>query len=205
MADNPSERSASLRVAVYLGVAIAAVGIASALDRPFAEYVARHPSGYSEMNTLLRMAGYVPLWTIVAIAFAMIDARLGWRGVWSRGGLLFASVVVSGGAAEVLKMLVRRQRPTPPFAEYLFRPWPQDTFSSAGLGWPSSHVAVAFAAVWVLCRVHPRASLVWILIGGGCAVSRVAHNGHYLSDVVGAAALSYGVVLALSSVSARSR
>jgi len=199
MVPSPHKWSVWLRLAVYLAVAIAAVGVASVADRPVAEYSVRHLSDQGEMYNMLRMAGYLPVWIVIAIAFAMIDAPFGWRGIWSRGGLLLASVVVSGSMAEVLKMLVRRERPIPPFTEYVFRPWQQDTFSSAGLGWPSSHSAVAFAAVWVLCRLHPRASVLWILIGAGCAVSRLARNDHFLSDVVGGAILAYGVVMMLAS------
>ncbi len=198
MDTSPYKWSVWLRVAAYLAVAVTAVGIASLADRPVAEYSIRHLSDQGELYNMLRMAGYLPLWIVIAIAFAMIDAPLGWRGLRSRGALLLTSVVVSGAAAEVLKMLVRRERPVPPFTEYVFRPWQQDTFSSSGLGWPSSHSAVAFAAVWVLCRLHPRASLMWILIGVGCAVSRLARNDHFLSDVVGGAIVAYGVVMMLA-------
>jgi membrane-associated phospholipid phosphatase len=142
-------------------VSATAVGVASILDRATAECAARHPFDSAGIYTMLRLAGYLPVWILVSAAFALIDGRAGWRAVWSRGGPPITAVILSGGAAEALKFLVRRERPTSPFAEYIFRPGHQDTFSTAGPGWPSSHVAVAFAAAWVLCRLHSRASVVW--------------------------------------------
>lgn len=178
----------------------ASVGLASWFDMPVAAWFARHPltDGF-DFLAMCRLAGYLPMWVVVGVAFALIDAPRGWRGLWSRGGLLVASVTVAGAAAEVLKILVRRERPLPPFTDYSFRAWEQDTWSSGGLGWPSSHVAVAFAAVWVLWRLHPRARAVWLLIGCGCAWSRLAFNDHFLSDVAGAAFVAYGVVPGLAA------
>lgn len=176
-----------------------AVGVASLLDQPLATWAAAHPpSATSEWTAMGRLVGYLPVWLVVGAALALIDARAGWRGAWSRGGLLVTGAALAGGAAELLKMLVRRQRPLAPFDSYTFRPWDVDTWSSAGLGWPSSHVAVAFGAVWVLWRLHPQARVIWLLLGCGCAWSRLAFNNHYLSDVVGAALVAYAIVSALA-------
>ena len=186
------------RAAAFLCVAVAAIAVASALDAPVAEYFARRQLSFSlELYAMFRLAGYLPLWLVVAVALALIDSPLGWRAAWSRGGVLLTSVVLAGASAEILKMVVRRERPSVPFTDYVFRPWWQDTFSSGGLGWPSSHVAVAFGAVWVLSRLYPRAAVVWILVGCACAVSRLVGNDHYVSDVVGAAVLAYGVMMLL--------
>lgn len=193
------------QAAVFLCGAAAALGVAMILDGPVVRYVASHPASWfdPDLYAMFRLAGFVPVWTVVAAAFALIDSREGWRAAWSRGGRLFTAVVVAGAATEVLKIIVRRERPHADLARYVFRPWHQDTFSS-NLGWPSGHAAVAFAAVWVLCRLHPRATLVWLLIGGACAFSRLANNDHFVSDVVGGAVVAYAVVMLLFSRRGRS-
>jgi membrane-associated phospholipid phosphatase len=189
------------RSVVVVVAGAAGLWLSSWFDMPVAAFAARHPlTGGFDFLAMCRLAGYLPVWVVVGAAFALIDSARGWRGLWPRGGLLVASVTVAGGAAEVLKILVRRERPMPPFTDYSFRPWEQDTWSSGGLGWPSSHVAVAFAAVWVLWRLHPRARAVWLLLGCACAWSRLAFNDHYLSDVAGAVFVAHVVVQGLASL-----
>lgn len=186
-----SSRS-GVRALAWVGGAVVVLLLASLLDAPIARAMARHPLGYSfDLYTLLRLAGYLPLWAVVSLAFAAIDAPSGWRAAWSRGGVLFLAVTIAGVLAEILKVLVRRERPSTDLAMYVFRPWRESPFSSSGLGWPSSHTAVAFAAVFMLCRLHPRATPIWLLIGIGCAFSRLSNNLHFLSDVIGGAMVGY--------------
>lgn len=186
------------RAVFFVSVAIAALAVSSAIDGPIAAWTRLHPFGYSyDLYTMLRLGGYVPVWAIVSSAFVLIDSQNGWRRAWSRGGLLFAAVIAAGVVAEVLKIVVRRERPALDVMDYVFRPWNEDTYSSAGLGWPSSHTAVAFAAVWTLWRLYPRATAVWLFIGLGCALSRLARNDHFASDVVGGILVGYAVVAAL--------
>jgi membrane-associated phospholipid phosphatase len=190
------------RAVVFFLAAAGAVGSSSWLDLPLAALAARYPlSDGFDFYAMCRLVGYLPVWLVVGAALALIDSPRGWRALWSRGGLLVTSVTLAGGAAELLKIIVRRERPGPPYESYSFRPWAQDTWWTGGLGWPSSHVAVAFAAVWVLWRLHPRARPIWLLLGCGCAWSRLAFRDHFLSDVVGAAVVAYGVVHALASLS----
>lgn len=182
-------------------IGAAAVGVASLFDQSLAMWTTAHRPPYgSDWYGMSRSIGYLPVWIVVGAALAMIDAPAGWRGAWSRGGLLVSAATLAGGAAELLKMLVRRERPLAPFDSYSFRPWDVDTWSTAGLGWPSSHVAVAFGAVWVLWRLHPRARAIWLLLGGLCAWSRLAFTDHYVSDVVGAVFVAYIVTRVLTSL-----
>src|SRR5262245_29022432 len=184
-------RSAA-RAFAWVGGAVLALLVASLLDPPIARAIARHSFGYSfDLYTLFRLAGYLPLWAVVSLAFIAIDAPNGWRAAWSRGGVLITAVTIAGALAEILKLLVRRERPSADVAMYVFRPWRESPFSSSGLGWPSSHTAVAFAAVFVLCRLHPRATPIWLLVGAGCAFSRLTGNLHFLSDVIGGAMVGY--------------
>ena len=162
-----------------------------AIDGPLARAVAKHPPAISPaLLIMFRLAGYVPVWLIVAGALILVDAEAGWRRSWRRGASLIATVVLSGLAAEVLKIVVRRARPGAE-GTYVFRSSGDGMFSSSGLGWPSSHAAVAFGAVWVLCFLFPRATSVWLIVGIGCGLTRIAVNDHFASDVVSAAIIAY--------------
>jgi membrane-associated phospholipid phosphatase len=197
-----SSSTYAVRALAWVGLTAVALLLASLLDPPIARVVARHPFGYSfDLYTLFRLAGYLPLWAVVSLAFIAIDAPNGWRAAWSRGGVLLTAVTLAGALAELLKLLVRRERPSADVAMYVFRPWRESPFSSSGLGWPSSHTAVAFAAVFVLCRLHPRATPVWLLVGAGCAFSRLTNNLHFLSDIVGGAMVGYIAARACLAVS----
>jgi membrane-associated phospholipid phosphatase len=183
---------------LFLLVAAATLAVASALDGPIGGTLSRHGISYSyDLYTMFRLAGYVPLWLVVAAAFVAIDSAAGWRRAWRRGGLLAAPVVLSGAVAELLKLAIRRERPGLAAIAYAFRPWHESPFATAGLGAPSSHSAVAFAAAWTLSRLYPRASAVWLTIAALCALSRLARNDHYVSDLAGGALVAYAVVAVL--------
>jgi PAP2 superfamily len=112
---------------------------------------------------MLRLAGYLPLWGIVALALVLHD----WvpRGLPTlprasrRGLLLFWSAALAGIIAELLKIAFHRERPGLTNGTHVFRSWSEKPFSTAQLGLPSSEVAVAFAAATILARLFPDAWL----------------------------------------------
>jgi membrane-associated phospholipid phosphatase len=150
---------------------------------------------------MLRLAGYLPLWSIVAVALVLHD----WvprtlrtlPGAARRGLLLLWSVALGGIIAELLKIAFRRERPGLTDGAHVFRPWSDQPFSTARLGLPSSEVAVAFAAATVLARLFPEAWLLWYLLAVGCALTRVASGAHFMSDVLLAALVGYVSTLIL--------
>jgi membrane-associated phospholipid phosphatase len=91
---------------------------------------------------------------------------------------------------EILKILIRRLRPGET-GEYVFRSFSERSFSSSGLGMPSSHAVIAFGAAAILSRLFPRAWPIWWLLGWGCALTRVLHGKHFLSDVMLAAIVGW--------------
>lgn len=171
-------------------LAIASIVLAHLLD-PVAFRYLRIDDVYGEdWGRMLRVMGFVPLW-IAGGAALMLEDRTPWRRmVRSRGGLVIAGSIVGGIAAELAKLLVRRRRPGE-LGEYLFRPFTERTFSTGGLGMPSSHALVAFGAAAVLARLFPRARVVWWGLAWGCGLSRVAAGAHFLSDVVAAAIIGW--------------
>jgi membrane-associated phospholipid phosphatase len=150
---------------------------------------------------MLRLAGYLPLWSIVALALVLHDwmpRRLRTLPQASRRGLLLLwSVALGGIIAELLKIAFRRERPGLTDGAHLFRPWSDQPFSTARLGLPSSEAAVAFAAATVLARLFPEAWLLWYLLAAGCALTRVASGAHFMSDVLLAALVGYVSALIL--------
>jgi len=137
--------------------------------------------------------GFAGTWVALALAvglttsgddFARATAR-------RRGWLLFWSPMLAGAAAEIMKIVVRRERPALNDGVYGFRPWDERTWSGAGLAFPSSHTAVAFGGAAMLARLFPRARWVGYVLAAGCGVTRVFARAHFLSDTVFAAGLGW--------------
>ena len=150
---------------------------------------------------MLRLAGYLPLWGIVALALVLHDwvpRKLSTLPAASgRGLLLFWSAALAGIIAELLKIAFRRERPGLTNGTHVFRSWSEQPFSTAQLGLPSSEVAVAFAAATILARLFPDAWLLWYALAVGCALTRVASGAHFMSDVILAALVGYVSALIL--------
>jgi membrane-associated phospholipid phosphatase len=150
----------------------------------------------------LRALGFAPSWMVLALAFVMLD----WKdNRWRRGTLVLFGAGISGLVAELAKKLIRRERPPGDNALHLLETWPgyafrafaEAPFSSTGLGMPSSHAAVAFGGMFMLCYLHPRASLVWIALAMGTGLTRILAEAHYLSDVVLAGIIAWATVRVL--------
>jgi membrane-associated phospholipid phosphatase len=150
---------------------------------------------------MLRVAGYLPLWGLIALALvlqAWVPRRRRTLLESSRRGLLlFWSAALSGGVAELLKLTLRRERPALTDGVHVVRPWGDRPFSTAELGLPSSETAVAFAAAAMLARLFPETSVLWYGLAFGCALLRVASGAHFMSDVVLAAVVGYVVTVLL--------
>jgi membrane-associated phospholipid phosphatase len=182
----PTTRRGWLIAAALAALAVAA---AQALDA-YAWAHWRRPTIYDgDLGRLLRLMGYLPTWLIVAAALWLTDRRSTFRG--RRAALMLWAPTVGGAVAELGKMLVRRLRPDPELFVYAWRPYTEDFFSTRGLGMPSSHTMVAFAAAAALSRLMPRAWWLWLLLAAGCGATRVLALGHFASDVVAGALLGY--------------
>ncbi|MBI1809999.1 MAG: phosphatase PAP2 family protein [Gemmatimonadetes bacterium] len=142
---------------------------------------------------LLRLQGWLPTWWIVTLSMWLVererDAALAKRRAW----LLFASPAVAGVLCELLKLVIRRERPSVADGEWVFRPFGEHPWSTAGLATPSSHTMVAFGAATMMARLFPRARWVFYVLAAGCAATRVLDRAHYLSDVTFGALLGWAV------------
>lgn len=139
-----------------------------------------------DWGRLLRVTGSLVLWVPLAIA-AWLERRATRPDRGREAWLLIGGPLLAGGVAEVIKLLVRRERPVPHAGEYFFRPFGDRPFDTHDLGFPSSHAMVAFGGAVVLARLFPRAAPVAYLLAAGCGITRVLAHAHFLSDAVGGA------------------
>jgi membrane-associated phospholipid phosphatase len=150
---------------------------------------------------MLRVPGYFPFWALAGLALVLQDwtpRALQTLGTAARRGLLlFWSTALGGLVAELLKIIIRRERPGPNDGDWVFRAWSDRPFSTAQLGLPSSEAAVAFAAAAMLARLFPQGRELWYALAFACALTRVVAGAHFLSDVVLAALVGYLVSVML--------
>lgn len=195
-----SERDRSSAAPNYLRVlffGIIAIAAAHLLDGLAFRYFRMEGIYGEDWGRMLRVMGFAPLWLCVAIALGLHDAPLAAisrRAQWTRAGQLVAGVAAAGILGELLKLLLRRERPWAHEGAYVFRPFTERPFSSGGLAWPSSHAIVAFGAAAMLSRLFPRARVVFWALAWGCGLTRVADGAHFLSDIVTAALAAWLVV-----------
>ena len=107
---------------------------------------------------------------------------------------MLIAVGAAGASNAILKVLIGRLRPptwTAWDGHYVFHSWADNPFSSSGLALPSGHASVAFTGMFLLCRMYPKASPVFVLLASGCAFTRVATRGHFVSDVWTSAILGW--------------
>src|SRR5688500_18222671 len=131
---------------IVASIAMSAIVLAHFVDWWVLEHLAAPRFQETDLGRMFRVLGFIPLWICVALATVLGDdltrsmsARI------HRGSIVLVSAMLGGIVAEVLKVLVRRERPSANVDHYVFKSWSDDVFHSGGLGLPSSHVLVAFA------------------------------------------------------------
>ncbi len=140
-----------------------------------------------DLTGMLRAAGFYPTWVIIGLGFAMYGWRrrriIGKRMAVSRFFLLSNTTATSGLLAEGFKLLCRRERPRLTHGEYAFRSWLIEPGDPGGIGMPSSHAAVAFAGMAMLCLILKSGRWMWMLLAIACSMTRVMDEAHFPSDV----------------------
>jgi membrane-associated phospholipid phosphatase len=185
-----------LRPAIAVLLAALATLAALWLDPVVYRGLSPAPLDDHDWGRMLRVMGSMYLWVPLGLAF-WLEARRRDPGRARIGWLLAIAPAVAGLAAELLKLLIRRERPGLHAGEYFYRPFGDRLMDSHDLGFPSSHVAVAFAGAAVVAARYPRAGLVAYLLAAGCGVTRLTSRAHFLSDVVGAALAGWAVATML--------
>ncbi|MBX9929012.1 MAG: phosphatase PAP2 family protein [Gemmatimonadaceae bacterium] len=176
-------------IAFLITAAFFAAGVL--LDGPVYHAWENQRAQSQDWGRLLRIQGFLGTWAFAALALWLHEERTAIA--TRRARLLFASPALAGALAEVMKLILRRERPEVADGAYSFRSWSDRPFSTAGLGLPSSHTMVAFGAATMLARFYPRARWVWYALAWGCAAQRVLTHAHFLSDVMLGAVLGWAM------------
>jgi membrane-associated phospholipid phosphatase len=177
------------RVAALVLAAAASIALAQLLD-PWAHRVLHVADVYEkDWGRLLRIMGFAPTWLAIAVAVWLEErSRRRTDGPPAAATLqaVVLAVIVGGLGSELLKLLIRRERPAGDGMAYSFRAFADDPFSTSRLGMPSGHTMVAFAGAAALGRRFPRAAPILYGLAAGCGLTRVFAQAHFLSDVVAA-------------------
>ncbi|MBK7403149.1 MAG: phosphatase PAP2 family protein [Phycisphaerales bacterium] len=144
---------------------------------------------------LLRNVGSLWLWLLVGAVIAGADARRGLsRPRWVRGAFVAASAALAGGGAELLKLIIARERPATiqhveggvdalVYQGYHFRGLFAGFADGSNLGMPSSHAATAAGGAFALLWLCPRAGMPAVVLALGCGITRVLAGAHFATDV----------------------
>jgi len=138
----------------------------------------------SHVFHLARLAGFLPLYPLLFFALrrAAPEPAPWWR---ERRSPLVWAPLLAFAAAEVLKFLIRRERPGFEFEPLLFRGFADGLFETRNFGFPSTHTACAVAGAGVLCRSYPGARWFWVTWAAACGLSRIVARVHFATDVYG--------------------
>ena len=187
--------------AIILGAFI----LLTALDIPLAHLFYSSATRQIENHDwyrALRILGFFPLWIVIGAIFILQD-RSRHRGL----AIIFAPLL-AGALAELIKPIVARERPVghdtslqPGFYHFrgLFDGFIHHT---NGLGFPSSHAAVAFGGTLMLAAFLPRARTLLIILAVGCGVTRMLTGAHFASDVFAGALLGWASATLLTRCAA---
>ena len=113
------------RVVAFLIIAAVGFLLTMMVDKAVFDRYSDPKAPPTEARLMVRAVGYLPTWLLVAAAFVLIDwPKLGRDGLAAflrRGYLLAMAVTCSALLSEVLKLLIRRERPIRSAGEHVFR------------------------------------------------------------------------------------
>lgn len=128
---------------------------------------------------------------LIAIGLVM-RKRVGWAMVF-----IGASHVTARFLAGVLKTVFARIRP---YEAITAAGWKDDWFADVGNAFPSGHAAHFWGFFFPLAMLFPRWRIPLLILPLLVSASRVLVNDHYVSDVVGSAAIAAFVTLGFAKL-----
>lgn len=157
------------------------------------------------------------LWTWLVVGFAVVAGELvrrvhvPGRAVWARGACISLSAAGGGLVAELLKLIVARERPATiqdlgggvealVYHGYRFRGLFGGFVDGSNLGLPSSHAATAAGGAFALALLWPRLWPLWLAPALGCALSRILTGAHFATDAFAGIVVGWFAAWAAGSV-----
>jgi membrane-associated phospholipid phosphatase len=162
------------------------VAASSALDDAVRDYTQDHRSaGKDDVAAVFRRMGQPEVYATVGLGTLLTGLIANDGGIQRAGGRITASLITAGAASSALKFMVGRERPSASTDPFEFAPF------SGNVSFPSGHTTMAFAlAASVSDEIH--AWPVSVALYGAATLtgwSRINDNEHWLSDVLGGAAV----------------
>jgi membrane-associated phospholipid phosphatase len=181
------------RTAWLIGFVLLFAGLPMLADKWVYDHFYRANLYDQDWARMLRLMGFLPMWIVAAVAIWLQGREVDRPRAKLRAWYMVIAPTAAGLGAEILKLLLRRERPEVNAGFYSFRQWSEQPFSTAGLALPSSHTMVAFGAATALGQLYPRARWVWYALAVGCGVTRVLSRAHFLSDAMFGALMGWCV------------
>ena len=155
-----------------IGLLAAAPAVWASPDTDIADHYRNHPR-METVDNIAAVVGSPYLQSAAAFAtygIAYVSKNLEWQ---KTGEAWTEALVLAESSALLLKVSVRRERP-----------------NGSNYSFPSGHTAASFATASVLETLEgPAFGVPAFLAAGLIGFTRIDHNDHYLSDVIGGAAL----------------
>jgi membrane-associated phospholipid phosphatase len=184
-----AEGSVSSPHAVQWYEAAAVFGVVAAsslLDDAVRDYTQDHRSaGKDDVAAFFRHMGQPEVYATVGLGTLLTGFIAKDGGIQRAGGRITASLITAAAASSAIKFMVGRKRPNDTTDPYEFAPF------SSNDAFPSGHTTMAFAlAASVSDEIHAWPATVG-LFGAASLTgwSRINDNKHWLSDVLGGAAV----------------
>lgn len=201
----PSPRRPAWTPALSVGAILVLLFAAASylwLDRPLAELVRGRPEGVGVWASRLTELAEAWIYLVALVPAFVAGLWLKRKRLADAALLAWVGVAGSGLLVNLIKIIVARARPKAYFVNPPDVPAYGFHFFRVGYefnGFPSGHAATMGALCGALCLVWPRGRVAWVIITILFAMTRVAAQAHYLSDV----AVGFFVGAATSLVAAR--
>lgn len=188
-------------------IAIVLVGfiLFTLLDFPLLHifYQGKDPAiEHHDWYRFLRVLGFLGTWAAVGFLFVIHDRNR------HRGAAIFLSALTAGAIAELLKLVIVRERPVDngviQEGFYNFRGLFSGFSDGSNLGLPSSHAAVAFGGCLMLAALVPNTRRFLILLAIGCAITRMLTGAHFATDVYLGAIIGWQTSLLFTKLTPKS-
>ena len=165
----------------WLGGAVLA---SSLLDKPVDKWALDHSSGrWDRAGTVANGLTYG-----LAIGAGLLFTGIAGEGAASTGETAIKAAAYTMGASLATRYVFGRARPSDGLGRAEFRGFRSSAWQS---GFPSNHVAAAFALVTPFAQQH---DMPWLYgVAAATAFGRVQKRQHWLSDTVAGAAIGYSI------------